>query len=262
MNPSPSLGSQLGPLARRSVAATLKQPLIIVPTLVFPLFFLAVNVPGLEAATTKLKGFPTDDYLAFSLAMTVVQAGLSGVTTAGGALAQDIMNGFLSRLSLTPMRGAALILGSLAGTITLAVLGAVVYLVVGLIFGAHYETGPAGIVVVILLAALFAIAFGSLGIFIALRTGNGEAVEAVFPLLFALFFLSSMAMPRNLIETGWFKTFATYNPLSYMIEAVRSLLIQGWDTEALALGVGISVVVIVVAMSLAAASLNQRVLRT
>jgi ABC-2 type transport system permease protein len=257
-----SLSSQLGPLARRSIAATLKQPLIITPTLIFPLFFLAVNVPGLEAATTRLKGFPTDDYLAFSLAFAFVQAGLAGVTTAGGALAQDIQNGFLSRLSLTPMKGAALIFGSLSGTVVLAELGAVTYIVVGLAFGAKIEAGIGGVAVLLLLTGLFALAFGSIGIFVALRTGNGEAVEAVFPLLFALFFLSSMAMPRNLIQTDWFKTFATYNPLSYMIEAVRSVLITGWDAEALALGGGIAVVVSVVAITLAATQISRRVLRT
>lgn len=259
---SPSLASQVGPLARRSIAATLKQPLIITPTLIFPLFFLAVNVPGLEAATTRLKGFPTDDYLAFSLAFAFVQAGLAGVTTAGGALAQDISNGFLSRLSLTPMKGAALIFGSLSGTVVLAELGAVTYIVVGLAFGAKIEAGVGGALVLLLLTGLFALAFGSIGIFVALKTGSGEAVEAVFPLLFALFFLSSMAMPRNLIQTDWFKTFATYNPLSYMIEAVRSLLISGWDAEALALGGGIAGVTIVVAITLAATQISRRVLRT
>ena len=56
----------------------------------------------------------------------------------------------------------------------------------------------------------------------------------------ALLFLSSMVMPRNLIREIWFEKIATYNPMSYLVEAPRSLLITGWDGEALALGCGIA----------------------
>ena len=84
--------------------------------------------------------------------------------------------------------------------------------------------------------------FAALGIWIALRTGSGEAVQAQFPVLFFLIILSSMNLPRNLIETDWFRTVATINPVSYMIEGLRSLIIEGWNLQALALGFGISIV--------------------
>jgi ABC-2 type transport system permease protein len=77
-----------------------------------------------------------------------------------------------------------------------------------------------------------------------------------------MLFLSSMAMPRNLMEIDWFRTIATYNPLSYLIEAVRSLLIEGWDAEALALGAGIALVITVVAMAASVSALKLRLLRT
>jgi ABC-2 type transport system permease protein len=238
-----------------------RQPLVVAPTILFPLFFLAITAPGLEAST-DIKGFPTDSYISFALAMPFVQSGLSSVTTAGGSLAQDIRTGFLSRLSLTRLKGAALVLGNLAGTVVLAILGGIIYLAVGLAVGANVEAGPGGAVLLIGLAVLYSIAFGSLGIYVALRTGDAEAVQAMFPLLFALFFLSSMAMPRNLIDTGWFKAIATYNPMSYLIEGVRSLLISGWDAEALALGIGIAVVMIVGSLLAASTQLNQRITRT
>ena len=88
----------------------------------------------------------------------------------------------------------------------------------------------------ILLSLTISLAFGCIGAFVALRTGNGEAVQGVFPLFFAALFLSSMSLPRNLIETDWYRTVATYNPVSYMLEGIRSLFIIGWDGEALALG--------------------------
>jgi ABC-2 type transport system permease protein len=257
----PSLATQVTSLARRSVVGTLRQPLIVAPTLLFPLFFLAVTAPALENSTS-LKGFPTDNYLSFALAMPFVQAGLASVSVAGGALAQDIRTGFLSRLSLTRLQGAALVIGNLAGTVLLAIIGGIAYLAIGLAFGAEVEAGPGGGAFLVFLSILYAVAFGCLGVLVALRTGDAESVQALFPLLFALFFLSSMAMPRNLIETGWFKAIATYNPMSYLIEGVRSVLISGWDTEALLLGCGIAVAMIVVGLWAASRQLGSRLTRT
>ena len=94
----------------------------------------------------------------------------------------------------------------------------------------------------LVLAMLIALAFASLGAFVGLRTGSGEAVQGVFPLFFVFLFLSSSSLPRNLIEQDWFRTIATYNPVSYLIEGIRSLIIFGWDGEALALGFGFAVV--------------------
>ncbi len=96
----------------------------------------------------------------------------------------------------------------------------------------------------------------------ALRSGNGEAVQGVFPLFFAALFLSSMALPRNLIEIDWFQTVATWNPVSYMLEAIRSLVIVGWDGEALALGFACAGGVSLIAMVAASAALRTRMLRT
>ena len=74
--------------------------------------------------------------------------------------------------------------------------------------------------------------------FAAFRFGNGEAVQGLFPVLFVFLFLSSMALPRPLIEQDWFRTIATYNPVSYLLEGIRSLFIVGFDGEALALAFG------------------------
>ena len=66
---------------------------------------------------------------------------------------------------------------------------------------------------------------------VGLRAGSGEAVQGLFPLFFVLFFLSSQALPRPLIEQDWFRTIATWNPVSYMVEGMRSLIITGWDGD-------------------------------
>ena len=98
--------------------------------------------------------------------------------------------------------------------------------------------------------------------FMAIRTGSGEAVQGMFPLFFVFLFFSSISMPRNLIEHEWFRTIATINPVSYLIEGIRSLFIYGWDGEALALAFGIAIALIVISISIASLALRGRMERT
>ena len=253
--------SQVGHLARRSVLRTMRQPATIVPSLMFPLILLAVNAAGLDAAT-DIPGFPSDSYLTFALAVPFIQGGLFATMGVGQDLARDIQTGFLNRLSLTPMSGAALLAGQLAGVLALALFQAVVFLATGLAVGADLEAGPGGIVVLFALAVVIAFAFGCIGALAALRFGSPEAVQGVFPLLFVLLFLSSMALPRDLIEIDWFQTVATYNPVSYLLEAVRSLFVFGWDGEALALGFGFALAIGVIFLAAASGALRTRLART
>ncbi|TML36371.1 MAG: ABC transporter permease [Actinobacteria bacterium] len=173
-----------------------------------------------------------------------------------------VETGFLNRLALTPLSSASLLTGLLGGALVLGIVQAVVYLTVGVAAGASFAAGFPGVLVIVALSMLLAIGFGCIGLFVALRTGSGEAVQSMFPVFFVFLFLSSMNLPRNLIQTDWFREVATYNPVSYLIEAIRSLLIKGWDGEALALGFGIAGVIAVVAMVAASTSMRTRLVRT
>jgi ABC-2 type transport system permease protein len=258
---SSSLRTQVGQLARRSTLRTLRQPAQVVPALIFPLFLLAVNSGGLKDAT-NLPGFPTDSYLTFALAVPFMQGALFAVMNAGTDLARDIETGFLNRLALTPLRGAALLSGLLAGAVILGLVQAVVYLSVGLIAGAELAAGPAGVLVIVALSVSITVAFGSIGLFAALRSGSGEAVQSLFPVFFVFLFLSSMALPLELIQTDWYRTIATINPVSYLLAAFRSLLIEGWDLGELALGFGIAAALLAIGMYAASAALKTRLVRT
>jgi ABC-2 type transport system permease protein len=213
-------------MARRSLLQTLRQPAMVVPPLIFPLLLVAINTGGLDAAT-NLPGFPADTYLDFAIAVPFVQGALFAMINAGSALARDVETGFLKRLAMTPMQRAALLLGHLAGVLAVALVSALIYLAV-----------------------------------VGLRSGSGEAVQGFFPLFFVLLFLSSMSLPRPLIEQDWFRAIATANPVSYLIEGIRSFMVVGWDGEALALGFGIAVVVAAGAITAAATALRTRLVRT
>lgn len=258
---SARLGTQVSSLARRSVLRTLRQPAMIVPSLLFPLMLVAVNTGGLKAVT-RIPGFPTDSYLTFAIAFAFMQGALFSAINAGTDLARDIETGFLNRLALTPMRGSALLAGELAGVLALGLVQALVYLTVGLSAGAGLAAGVPGAFLIVALSLLITLGFGSIGALLALRTGSGESVQGLFPVLFVALFLSSMNLPRNLIEIDWFRAVATYNPMSYLIEAVRSLFISGWDAQALALGFGVAGSIVLVGLGAASMALKSRLVRT
>jgi ABC-2 type transport system permease protein len=250
-----------GLLVRRSVMRTLRQPANLVFSFMFPLLLLAVNSGGLSAAT-KIPNFPSDTYLTFALAVPFVQGALFASNSAGTNFAEDIESGFLARLSLTPLTRPTLLGGQLAGIIALGAAQALVYFAVGQAAGAGFAAGIAGVPVLLALSILITLGFGSIGVYAALRTGSGEAVQGLFPLFFVVLFLSSMALPRDLIAADWFRTIATYNPVSYLLEAIRSLLITGWDSEALALGFGCAAAIAAASLTASALALRTRVIRT
>lgn len=240
---------------------TSRQPASVIPPLVFPVALMAVNAGGLRAST-ELPGFPTDSFLAFALAVPFIQGALFSTMNAGTDLARDIQTGFVNRLSLTALRDWALLVGQLAGVVALGIVQVVFYIAVGLIAGVRFESGPAGIAVLLLYGALVSLAFGALGAWLAFRTGSGETIQALFPVLFVFLFISSMNTPRNLIGVDWFRIAATLNPVSYMIESVRSLIITGWDWQALGLGFGFVIVLGIASLTLASRALRTRLTRT
>jgi ABC-2 type transport system permease protein len=258
---SSAIQTQVGFIARRSVRRTFRQPAVLVPTIVFPLFLLAVNASGLDSAAS-LPGFPGDSYLDFAIVVTFMQGALFAATTAGTELATDIESGFLNRLQLTPLRAVAILVGQLAGAVAVALMGALTYLVVGLIAGVTIVTGVGGTLVLLLLATLIGVAFGSIGALMAARTGSSEAVQGLFPLLFVTFFLSSINLPRELIEIDWFRAVAGANPVSYLVEGMRSLVVTGWDATALLRGFGVAAAISVLGFAAAASSLRSRMART
>jgi ABC-2 type transport system permease protein len=253
--------TQVGAIARRSVVRTARQPASIIPPLVFPVALMAVNAGGLRSST-DLPGFPTESFLAFALAVPFIQGALFSTMNAGTDLARDIQTGFVNRLSLTALRDWALLTGQLAGIVVLGVVQVLFYISVGLIAGVTFASGPLGIAVLVVYGAIVSLSFGALGAWLAFRTGSGETIQALFPVLFVFLFISSMNTPRDLIGVDWFRIAATLNPVSYMIECVRSLIITGWDPQALALGFGFVIALGVISLALASRALRTRMTRT
>jgi ABC-2 type transport system permease protein len=247
-------------VARRSAVRTLRQRAILIFPLIFPLILFAINGSALSPAT-RIPHFPTHNYRDFLIAMPFVQGAMFVSINAGIDLARDIESGFLNRLALTPLRGEALLVGQLGGAFVLGIVQAIVYLLVGLATGVSFITGVGGALVLLGLSIVIAFGFASLGGLLALRLGTGEAVQGIFPLLFVTLFLSSSSLPRNLIKAAWFRDVATYNPISYLLEGLRSLVIKGWDAQALALGFGFAAALLVITLGLSQPAMRTRLAR-
>jgi ABC-2 type transport system permease protein len=260
-SPGANVVEQTLAIARRAIVRTTRQRALIIFPIIFPLILFAINGSALSSAT-RIPGFPTSNYRDFLIAMPFVQGAMFVSITAGVDLARDIESGFLNRLSMTPVRGEALPIGQLGGAFVLGVLQAIVYLLVGLATGVTFASGIGGAFVLLVLSILISFGFASLGVLLALRFGTGEAVQGIFPLLFVTIFLSSSSLPRNLIKATWFRDVATYNPVSYLLEGLRSLVITGWDARALALGFGFSFALMVIALGFAQRAMKSRLTRT
>jgi ABC-2 type transport system permease protein len=256
-----SLIEQTAAVARRSITRTVRQRGLLVFPLVFPLILFAINGSALGAAR-RIPGFPPVSYRDFALAVPFIQGALFVAVSAGTDLARDIESGFFNRLALTPLRGGALLAGQLGGALVVACVQSLLYLLVGIAAGVPIASGVGGALVLLLLSIVIAFGFAGLGALLALRFGTGEAVQGFFPLLFVTVFLSSSSLPRNLIKIGWFHEVATYNPVSYLIEGVRSLVIKGWDGQALALAFGFALLLVALTLTFAGAAMKNRLVRT
>jgi len=210
-------------LGRRALSVQFRRAQLLMPTFVLPLMLLAVIASG-TAAAQDLQGFPdVASYLGFIIPGTIIQGALLAGLTSGTALAGDIEGGFFDRLLAAPVHRTSLVLGRLAGTLALSVLQTVFFLGVGLLFGASYPGGPGAALAAIVLAAITAVAIGGLTSAIALRTGSLSLLQSIFPFVFVLLFTAPAFFPRDLLVPA-LRTVAEYNPLTYVVEAVRGLL--------------------------------------
>jgi ABC-2 type transport system permease protein len=210
-------------LGRRSLSVQFRRAQLLMPTLVLPLVLLAVIASGTSAGQ-GLPGFPdVSSYLAFVLPGTIVQGALLAGLTAGIAMAGDIESGFFDRLLAAPVHRTSLVLGRLAGTLGLALIQSTFFLLVALAFGARYPGGPGAFIATVGLAAVTAVGIGGIGAAIALRTGSLSLMQSIFPFVFVLLFTAPAFFPRDLLQPV-LRDVTAYNPLTYVVEAIRGLL--------------------------------------
>jgi len=249
---------QTAALAWRSIITTLRLPQAWFPALFFPLVLMAIFTASFGGAPGNIPGFPPiRGFLDFAVCGAIVQGVLIAGTTAGAAFATDIEHGFFDRLVASPTSRVSILTGRLGASMALGVVQALLFLSIAAIFGARVEGGFLGIVVVVIIAATFAAAVGGLGVYLAIRTGSGEAVQGMFPLFLALLFFSSAFFPLDTM-TGWYHAVASVNPISYLVESMRDEVLGGATIWTALTGIGIAAGLAAISISASAITLRRR----
>ena len=243
-------------VAGRALRAVPRDLESVMPPVFIALFFFLVNVGTLQNLTERnIQNF---DFTAFMMP-TAILLGVTGVSRAP-ALVIDVQDGYFDRLLLTPVRRIAILLGHLCADVTVAAALTVPILLVGFAMGVRFESGPVGIVVFVLIAALWSLAFSGFGYAVALKTGNPGAVNSMFLLFFPFLFLTTSDVPKDQLS-GWLHAVAAWNPVTYLLEGLRSLVTSGWDARDLGAALLAVVIVGVLSMSMCFAALRSRIRR-
>lgn len=226
-------------LVQRSIREALRTPEALLPTLFIPLFFLVVNV-GQAAKIFPSTGTPFlsgQNYAAFQLPSSLLLAASFG--TAALYLVEDIEGGYFDKLRAAPVPRTAIVFGRLSAEALKSAAIATVMVLIALPFGISIASGPLGFVLLIVLTATWAVVFSGFMQLIALKTRSAAATNSAGLIFFPLLFLTPSFVPRDLL-TRPMEIAATLNPVTYIMEALRSLVL--FDLEWAAIGRGFAVV--------------------
>ncbi|MCU1458406.1 MAG: type transporter [Actinomycetia bacterium] len=251
-------------IAGRALRSIPREPEAIIPALIVPVFFFVVNIGSLQNAAQGAaraaggSGAPPFDFKAFQVPVAIIFA-VTGVSRAS-ALVTDIQDGYFDRLLMTPIKRISLLLGLMVADFALVIALSIPVLILGFILGVRFETGILGALLFLLMAGGWGLVFTGFPYAIALKTGNPAAVNSSFILFFPFAFLTTSFLPQSQL-TGWLSTIADYNPVTYLLEGLRSLIMVGWDAESLLKGLAAIAGVGLVSMTLAFSALRGRLKR-
>ena len=232
--------AQAASLARRSIRGTIRQPQVWLPGLLFPMFLAAVNTSTMGKAVQFLPGFEgVDSFLDFMLPASITQSVLFGGLTAGSDTATDIQTGFFDRLLASPVARTSILVGRLAGASVTGAAQAIVFIAVYGLFGAEVKGGVPGMLALIVYAFVLALVIGGFAAMLALRTGSAEAVQNMFPLTFISLFISSAFFPTESMH-GIYRSIATRNPITWMVDGMRHQVVVGFDLSEAALSIAVA----------------------
>lgn len=244
-------------LSIRSIKQIWRPALALLPSLFIPIFFFVVNSLALSAFA-KVPGFPNVSYRDFIAPVALFTAIFFSAGNAGIELVQDITSGYFKKLVIMPISRLTILLGKMSEIAVQAVLQGLIVLVLLLAVGVRFHTGVLGIAAIFGLLVIFAMAWGCLSIIFALRTQNARLVQSMFILVFPFLYLTTSQAPMQLLPPA-FRAIATYNPVTYIIEGVRALVLSDWSNSAIWQGFVVATALFVVMVSLALSSFRKAV---
>jgi len=221
---------------RRAIKKLVRNPIVLMFSLIQPIIFLFIftqlfdgfaNLPNWE----RITGAST--YLAFAAPGIIMMNAFSSALQSGVTMVDDIQSGFMDKVLVTPVRRSSILLGRMLADAVRIIIQSVILISLALPIGAVASNGIGGVAAVIGIIAFFGLAWAGISHSIGLRTKNQQAVfSAGFLLTFPLMFMSTMLVPQELINRDWIKGVSQYNPISFAVNAIRSLMIRPfslWD---------------------------------
>ena len=242
-------------LGQRALREAWRTPEALLPTLFIPLFFLVVNVgqAGKIFPTGSTPFLEGQNYAAFQLPSSILLAASFG--SAALYLVEDIEGGYFDKLRAAPVSRTAIVLGRLAAEAAKSVAITTAIVLLALPFGISIASGPIGFLLLVLLTASWAVVFAGFMQLIALKTRSAAATNSGGLVFFPLLFLTPNFVPRDLL-TRPMEIASTYNPVTYIMEGLRSLILE--DLAWAPIGRGFAVVAVLGVLMVA---LNVRTIR-
>ncbi len=242
-------------LSIRNIKQIWRPWLALIPSLFIPIFFFAVNSASFKSFA-NLPGFPADSYLKFIAPTALFSAIFFSAGNAGIELVVDISSGYFKKLTIMPINRFAIVLGKLSEVAVQSVLQGLVVLIILLLIGVKVETGILGVFAIFGIMILFSMAWSCIGMIAALRTQNPRLVQSMFVLVFPFLYLTTSQTPKSLLP-DWYAKIVSYNPVTYIIEGVRGLMIRGWGDPAIVQGFWVAAILCVVMVTLTVMSFRK-----
>ena len=217
-------------LTVRALRESLRQPAIELGSLLIPMFVFTIAASSFGNVAEV--AFGVENYAGFLLPAVILQAAAGAGGSSGAGMVQDIQSGYFDKLLLTPSSRLALLFYRLLADAVRGMLLAIAIITVGLIAGSGMATGAAGFATLVLLAGLFGLSYSGLALAIALKTGSAQADKIGFLVFFPLLFLSPALAPAE-IFSGWLEFASELNPITYILQGMRDLVLNGWSASSL-----------------------------
>jgi ABC-2 type transport system permease protein len=231
-------------LSIRNIKQIWRPFLALLPNFFIPLFFFGVNAASFRSVSL-LPNFPAESYLTFIAPAALFMAVFFSTSNIGIELVLDIASGYFKKLTVMPISRLAIILSRLSEAAVLAIFQGGIVLLLLMVIGVRVQTGLLGVLAMFAMLIIFSMGWSCVGLIAALRTQNPRLVQSMFMIVFPFLYITTSQMPKEFLP----KTYAslvTYNPVTYVLEGVRSIMNVGWNDPAISQGFIVATVVFVV----------------
>ncbi len=210
----------------RAFKQSLRPYVALVPEFVVPIFFFLINSAAFQRAV-EIPGFSAESYLAFYAPVALLTAIFFTTGSTGIEVVTDISNGYMDRLFVAPVHRISIVLGKLLSVGARAAIQTIIMLIFLVIWGAPFVAGLEGVLMLLGLAFLFGMAWSGIGLTLAFLTKNPRIVQSSFIFFFPFSFVTTSQLPLDLLD-GWYKQAVLLNPVTYILEAMRALMLRGY----------------------------------